>query len=108
MTEQALRAAEIDVCRHKLEMIRASEAEIEARAERRRLRWLELEAQQARELERGVPRTLRGVHPPVPTAVAGSAPTRERAEPVSGPGECLPLRCQEACWSCQESTCKRT
>lgn len=38
-------------------------AKIEARAERRRLRWLELEAQRARELERGVPRTLPGVHP---------------------------------------------
>ena len=63
MTEQALRAAEIDVCRHKLEMIRASEAEIEAHAERRRLRWLEPEAERARERERGVPRTLPGVHP---------------------------------------------
>lgn len=63
MTEQALRAAEIDVCRHKLEMIRASEAEIEARAERRRLRWLELEAKRARERERGVPRTLPGIDP---------------------------------------------
>ena len=63
VTEPALRAAEIDLCRQKLEMIRASEAEIEARAERRRLRWLELEAKRARKRERGVPMTLPGWRP---------------------------------------------
>ena len=97
MTEQALRAAETDVCRRKLEMIRASEAEIEARAERRRLRWLELEAQQARELERGVPSALPGVHPGTACRSGeallrgapesqGSTPVREGSStPTSGP-----------------------
>jgi hypothetical protein len=41
----------------------AQYAAIDARAERRRLRWLELEAKRARQRERGVPRTMPGVHP---------------------------------------------
>ena len=63
MTEQALRAAEIDVCRHKLEMIRASQAGMEAIKARLSLWLFAAEAERARELERGVPRTPSGVDP---------------------------------------------
>jgi hypothetical protein len=63
VTEQALRTAEIDVCRHKLEMIRASEANMEAIKARYHSAYLQHEAERQRLLERGVPRTLPGVHP---------------------------------------------
>ena len=63
VTEQALRVAEINACRHKLEMIRASEAGMEAIKARLSLWLFAAEAERARELERGVPSALPGVHP---------------------------------------------
>ena len=63
MTEQALRAAEIDVCRHKLEMIRASQAGMEAIKARHCRNVLRREAERERERERGAPRTLPGLDP---------------------------------------------
>jgi hypothetical protein len=62
MTERALRTAEIDLCRHKLEMIRASEVNMEAIKVRHRRNVLWREAKRARERKRGAPMTLFGVH----------------------------------------------
>ena len=63
VTERALRAVEIDFCRHRLEMIRASGANMEAIKARHRRNVLWREAERQRKLDRGVPRTMPGVHP---------------------------------------------
>ena len=62
VSERALRAAEINLCGHELE-IRVAEADVEAIKARYHGAHLEREAKRARELDRGVPRTLPGVDP---------------------------------------------
>ena len=63
VTERALRIAEIDLCRHKLEMIRASQAAMEEIKARSCASYLRREAERRRELERGVPIIMPGFGP---------------------------------------------
>jgi hypothetical protein len=63
VTEQALRAAEIDLCMRKLERLRTFQAGMEAITARYHANLFRREAERVRERERGVPMTLFGGHP---------------------------------------------